>query len=72
MKFKAGQKVELITDNAMVAPVGTIATVYKVNRKYVFVRWGRDANGQGNGGYYPSMFKPFSEKGKQLEFSFME
>ena len=72
MKFKVGQKVILIDNNGMAAPLGAIATVYAVSTQYVSVRWGIDANGQGDGGYYPKQFKPLSEKGKQLEFSFME
>ena len=72
MKFKVGQKVILIDDKFMGASLGTIAVVYRVDENYVYVHWGHDANGQGDGGYYPKQFKPLSEKGKQLEFSFME
>jgi len=69
--FKVGQTVELINDSGKVAEVGATAVVTNVGRKYLYVSWKTHANGQHDGGYYPSCFKPVFIKGQQFLFSFM-
>lgn len=71
MKFRVGQRVELIDNNSMVAPIGATAIVERVGVMYIYVAWEADFNGQMNGGYPSHWFKPSSVKGEQLEFSFM-
>lgn len=73
MKFEIGQKVELVDDDGgMAAPLGSIATVFYEDDRYLYVKWGEGANGQGDGGYYFHQFKPAVIPNEQLVFSFME
>jgi len=71
-KFKVGQRVELVDNAGMAAPLGAIATVYDVDERYLNVTWGKGANGQIDGGYDFHQFKPLVKVGEQLLFNFME
>ena len=69
MDFKVGQKVMLIDNGGMNALLGTIATVYKVDFQYVYVKWEKNNSYQNDGAYNPYHFKIISQLG-QLTFSF--
>ena len=64
MKFKIGDKVELIKNDGMAAKIGARAKVvgYKKNDEFgklLVVEWinGGKVNGQLDGGYFPPHFK---------------
>lgn len=70
MKFKIGQRVELINNDSMVAELGATAIVKHVSNVYINVIWKRDSkwHNQGDGGYYSKVFKHV--KNQQLLFEF--
>lgn len=73
MKFRVGQKVELIDNNGMAAPfppLGAVAVVERIGLTYIFVVWKGNVNNQMNGHYSPKQFRPLFTKGQQLVFSF--
>lgn len=72
MEFKIGQKVELISADSMAAPKGTIATVCNVGEQYLYVKWGKGANGQMDGMYGFEQFKPSLRRNEQMLFNFMD
>ena len=71
MQFKVGQTVELVDNAGMAAPLGATAIIERVGGIYIYVVWGKGADGQGNGGYWPHQFKSAFKKNQQLLFSFM-
>ena len=75
MKFKVGQKVMLIENSSMAAPIGAIAVVMKVDdwlKGHIKVVWGENTSEQMDGHYRSACFKPLITKNQQLLFSFME
>ena len=75
MDFRVGQKVMLINNGNMAAPVGTTAVVIAVDdwlRGHIKVVWEENVSGQIDGHYRSSCFKSLPAKNQQLLFSFME
>ncbi|KKN73109.1 hypothetical protein LCGC14_0404180 [marine sediment metagenome] len=75
MKFKVGQKVELVNNSGMAAPKGAIAIVKEIvggYNSFLKVVWIGDVNYQMSGHYTTCKFKPLVVKNQQLLFSFMD
>lgn len=72
MKFKIGQRVELVDNSGMCASIGAIAVIHDMESSFINVLWKTRSNGQSNGGYFLWHFKPAIKKNEQLLFDFME
>ncbi len=77
MNFKVGQKVRLVNNYGMDAPVGSIARVTREPYKWTYgllmdVMWVSKGNSlQMDGGYSANKFIPISDVNGQLQFEFM-
>ena len=74
MDFRVGQKVMLIDNGSMAAPVGAVAVVTGANdwlKGHIKVVWEGNVNCQMDGHYRSSCFKTLPAKNQQLLFSFM-
>ena len=77
MKFKVGQRVELIESWGKIK-AGAVAKVIRseyvsFDDTFIGIRWisGIGIKGNTNGGYWPRQFKPYNQEGEQLLFNFM-
>ncbi len=75
MKFHVGDKVELINNGGMAAPLGAIAIVSGkttgVFGSCIKVKWEGNVNYQMDGHYSSNNFKVLPRKNQQLLFGFM-
>ena len=73
MEFKKGQIVEVVNNDGMAAEVGATAKVVDICKGAIFLQWKTRSNNQMDGMYFLNRgkFKPTSQKGQQLLFSFM-
>ncbi len=76
MKFKIGQKAELINNSDMAAPLGSIAIVCGVvsgtSNYLIRIKWKGNVMRQMDGYYSSDKFRSLSTRNKQLLFDFME
>ena len=75
MDFRVGQKLILIDNSSMAAPVGAVAVVTGADdwlKGHIKVVWEGNNNCQMDGYYCSSCFKTLLAKNQQLLFCFME
>lgn len=71
MDFKVGQRVMLMDRRGMLALVGSIAIIERVDKVYIYVTWTTPQK-QKDGAYFPYHFKLLPTKNQQLLFAFMQ